>query len=127
MPYATPDQRRDYQRHKNAQRRLAGVCIQCGTAPATIGGRCQAHASDVRLRSRLYFRQQGHQPRYTDHPEWGQDRPYFNREWQRTYWEDDGEGQYWRVAVYWLDPLTLLLKREAVGAFTFMRDHHACV
>lgn len=122
MPYATLEQRREYQRRKNAQRRADGSCIQCGLYPAVIGGRCETHAQAVRLSSRQWFRRGGHQPRYPDHPEWGHDRPYFDREWQRAYWEDDGEGRYWRVSVEWFDPLTRLLILERVGAFYFMRD-----
>ena len=127
MPYTTREQRRAYIQQRRTQRRQAGICIQCGHAPVVAGGLCAEHASLARVRARTWFRQQGCQPRYVDHPEWGHDRPYFNREWQRAYWEDDGEGHYWRVAVYWLDPLTILLKREAVGAFHFMRNHRACV
>lgn len=116
MGYASPEGRRLQMHRYRLLKRQLGCCLEC-RKPSEQGGRCTYHLEQHRERSRRWMQvAHGHAP-----------RPAFTfaSEWQPTYWERTGWGRR-RVSVDWLDPLTILLRREAAGTFVFYQDRAWC-
>ena len=106
-----------------AQCRELGRCCQC-LKPAVAFGCCEAHAERKRTYNRLLQREQkGCRPRYPTHPEWGtREHGYLWASEKPPAYYETVSGVICRVPVDWRDPLTILIQREAMGLFCFMRD-----
>ena len=122
MPYASPDGKRLWAQRYRAGKRGRGECLQCKAPHETNSRFCKLHGASRRDYARAWMRRlHGYQPRY-EQPEWGYaERPRFHAEWERPYYETVS-GVICRVPVDWRDPLTILIQREAMGLFCFMRD-----
>lgn len=109
VSYATKAGKKEWARRYRASKLRAGICLQC-SRQSTGGRYCATHAATSRLRSKLWMQaRHGYQPR---------EAFMFHDAKTRMYWEEIG-GWWTRVLVDWRDPLSVLLRAEEEGDWTW--------